>query len=115
MNTSAVTVDKTVDCVTIIILQQLFASQLCTESTASKVNDVELKGILHQKSKFLNTVACCFVVTRCSKQSKEFIVTQNRGTQAAVRGEGGARLLCSDGTGRGCSVSKALSLKAKLL
>ena len=53
MKTSAVTVDMTVYRVTIVVLQQLIAPQLCKESTASKENYmyVELNVVLHQKSK----------------------------------------------------------------
>ena len=57
---------------------QLNAPQLCKETTASNENYVELNVILRQKSKFLNTIVCCLVVTRYSKQNKEFKVTQNR-------------------------------------
>ena len=76
MKTSAVTVDKRVHCVTIIVLPQLIAPQLCKESTAPNDNYGEVNAILHQKSKFFNTIICCLVNTRCSKQSKEFRVTQ---------------------------------------
>ena len=43
MKTSAITVDKTVYCVTITVLQQLIAPQLCQESTASNENYAELQ------------------------------------------------------------------------
>ena len=86
MKASTATVDKTVYCVTIIMLQQLIAPQLRKESTASNESYVELNGVLLQKSKFLNTIVCCLVVTRSCKQKKEFRVTQNKGAQAAVRG-----------------------------
>ena len=79
MKTSAVTVDKTVYCVTIIVSQQLIAPELCKESTASNKNYVELNIILHQKSKFLNTIVCCLVVTQCSEPNKGSGVTQNWG------------------------------------
>ena len=71
MKTFAVTVDKTVYCVTTVVLEQLIAPQLCREATASNKNS----AILHQKSKFLNTVVCCLVVRRCPEQNKEFRVT----------------------------------------
>ena len=69
MKTSAVTVDETVYWVTIIMLQ-LIAPQLCKESTASNENYVELSIILHQKSKFLNTMVCCHVVRGASNKTK---------------------------------------------
>ena len=56
MKTSDVLFDKTVYCITIIVLQQLIAPQLCKGSTASNENYVELNVILHQKSKFLDLV-----------------------------------------------------------
>ena len=49
---------------------------------------VALKVILHQKFQFVDSIVCCLVVTQCSKQNKEFRVTQNRWTQAAVKGHG---------------------------
>ena len=93
MKTSAVTVDETVYCVTMILLHQLIAQQLCRELTASKKNYVEMNVISHQKSKFLNTVVCG-LVTQCSKQYKEFRVTQNRGH--------GPWSFRSDGTAASC-------------
>ena len=68
MKTSSVTVDTTVCCVTIIVLQQLVGPQLCKEPTAPKENNVELNIILDQKFKFLNTIACSLVIALCSKQ-----------------------------------------------
>ena len=53
MKTFAVTVDKTVYCVTFIVLKQLIAPQLCKESTESNENCVDLNVVLHQKFKFL--------------------------------------------------------------
>ena len=63
-------VNKTVYCVTIIMLEQLNAPELCKESTESNENYVKLNVILHQKSKFLHTIVCCLVVTQCSNQNK---------------------------------------------
>ena len=57
--------------VTIIVLQQLIGLPLCKESTASNKNYAELNAILHQNSKFLNTIVCCLFVTQCSRQNKE--------------------------------------------
>ena len=64
------------------MLQQLIAPQMCKESTASNENYVELNGILHQKSKFLYTIFCYLVITRCYKQNKEFRMTPKRGTSS---------------------------------
>ena len=75
MKASVATVDETVYCVTLIVLQQLIAPQLWKKSTASNESYVELNIILHQKSKFLDTIVCSLVVIRYSKQSKEFRVT----------------------------------------
>ena len=66
----ASTVDKMVYCVTIVVLQLLIAPQLCEELSASNEKYVELNVILHQKSKFLNTIVCYLVATRCFKQNK---------------------------------------------
>ena len=70
MKTSAVTVDKTVYCVTVVVLQELIAPQLCKESTASNENDVELNFILHQKPKFFNKIVCCLSLRGASNKTK---------------------------------------------
>ena len=87
MKTSAATVDKTVYCITIIVLQQLIAPQLRKESTATNENYVKLNVILHQTSKLLNTIVCGLAL-RGTPNKKKLIVTKNRAAQAAVREHG---------------------------
>ena len=78
MKTFAVTVDKTIYCITIIV-GAVDCATLCKDPSSSNENYVELNVVLHQKSKCFNAIVCCLVVTRSSKQKKEFRITQNRG------------------------------------
>ena len=68
MKASAQTVDKTIYCITIIVLQQLIVPQLFKESAASNKNHVELKVILHPKSCFF--IPLFAVLPKCGVPNK---------------------------------------------